>query len=306
MQSVWQLNPNQMKTIIALKQTKTMLLLLLCLASLSQVIAQKNFSVTDVLFSGGAQLMENPRLSNQSLLTLAPNSQLLQSNLAKYRSSNSIYGYSSTQGASLFSAQVGITPFGSGAKKSISPLLRIGISMGQVNLFNEFLSYSENFPYDTLISQRTGEKIYLDSTAGSQLNINQSGNQIRVDIALLYQTELDRWISFYSGIELGAGLTFNNQTQISKSDYGFGPGSFYYYGGNSAYQWENFANKNGYLVQTSIPIGFNLRMSKQKPLLNQVLLFFEFKPGISFFQIPEVKTFANFTYQTQAGLRFRI
>lgn len=295
-----------MKPQTILKQTKFILSFLLFLVGLNQVNAQNKFSVTDVLFSGGAQLMENPRLDNQSLLSLAPNSQLLQANLTKYRSSNSIYGYSSTQGASLFSAQVGITPFGSGTKKSVSPLLRIGISMGQVNLFNEFMSYSENFPYDTLISQRTGEKIFLDSTAGSQLNINQSGNQIRLDIALLFQTDLERRISFYSGIELGAGLTFNNRTQISKSDFGYGPGSFYYYSGNSSFQWENFASKNGYLVQTAIPIGFNFRVSKQKPLLNQVLLFFEFKPGVTFFQVPELKTFTNFTYQTQAGIRFRI
>ncbi len=269
--------------------------------------AQNKPLVTDVFFAGGTLLIENPRLSNAELLSLAPNSQLLNANLSKYRVSSSIYGYSSTQGATSFSAQIGLNPFKSEVKKSVSPLLRIGFTMGPVNFVNEYLSYTDLFPYDTLISQRTGEKIFLDSMAGSQMNVNQRGNQISLNIALIYQTDLERRISVYSGMELGAGLTFNNTTQITKSEYFMGPSSYsFYYSGNSNFQWENFNNKNGYSVQAGIPIGFNLRLSKQKPLLKQAILYFEFTPGIAFYHIPELKTISNFTYQTQAGLRFRI
>jgi hypothetical protein len=290
-----------------LKQSKLAFLFILCASFSAKLFGQNKSIVSDVFFSGGTILMDNLRFNKAELILLAPNSQLLNANLDKYRPSSSIYGYSGTQGATSFSAQIGINPFKSAVKKSVSPLLRIGITMGQVNQVNEYLSYADRFPYDTLISQRTGEKIFLDSVAGSQMNINQSGNQIRFNIALIYQTDLERRISVYSGVEVGAGLTFNNTTQITKSEFHQGTHfNSFFYGGHSNFQWENFTNKNGYLAQASIPIGFNLRLSKQKPLLNQALLYLEFSPGLAYYHIPEVKSLANFTYQTNVGLRFRI
>jgi hypothetical protein len=269
--------------------------------------AQTKSKISDVFIFGGGLLMENPYLSRQEILQLAPNSTLLQQDLSKFYDNNSPYDYSGTQGATTFSVMLGFNPFKPKPNRSISPIVRVGLSFGQVNLVNQYLSYTERFPYDTLISQRTGEKIYLDSLAGSTLTMQQSGSQARVEIALLFQTNLERWVSVYSGLSAGAGLTFNNRTQIGRSNFHYGNGYGYdYYSSNSQYEWENYNNKNGYLVQTAIPIGLNVRLGKQKPILNQSFIFMEFSPGLAFYHIPELKTFTNFTYQTNVGVRFRI
>ncbi len=280
-----------------------LLLIIFC----NNSIAQTKSKISDVFIFGGGLLMENPYLSRQEILQLAPNSTLLQQDLSKFYDNNSPYSYSGTRGATTFSAMLGFNPFKPKPNRSISPVVRVGLTFGQVNLVNQYLSYSESFPYDTLISQRTGEKIYLDSLAGSSLTMQQSGNQARVEIALLFQTNLERWVSVYSGLSAGVGLTFNNRTQIGKSNFHYGNGYGYdYYSSNFQYEWENYNNKNGYLVQTAIPIGLNVRLGKHKPILNQSFIFMEFSPGLAFYHIPELKTFNNFTYQTNVGIRFRI
>jgi hypothetical protein len=269
--------------------------------------AQTKSQITDVFIFGGGMFIDNPELSRQELLLLAPNSPLLNQDLSKYLNNNSRYNYSGTQGTSNFSAMLGFKPFQSKPNRSVSPIVRVGLSFGQVNFVNQSFGYSDRFPYDTLISQRTGEKIYLDSLAGSTLFMQQNGNHARVEIALLYETSTDRWVSVYGGLSLGAGITFNNQTQISQSNYNYNNNVGYGYSYNSyQYEWETYQNKNGYLVQTAIPIGMNIRLGKKKAILNQSSYFIEFSPGLAVYQIPELKTYTNFTFLTSAGLRFRI
>lgn len=294
-----------MKTNLLFSPIKTLLACFILLSHLT--FAQTKPQVTDVFIFGGGMFMNNPDLNRQELLRLAPNSPTLNQDLSKFLNNNSRYNYSGTQGASNFSAMLGFKPFKSNPNRSVNPIVRVGLSFGSVNFVNQSFGYSDRFPYDTLISQRTGEKIYLDSLAGSTLFVQQNGNQARIDIALLYETNTERWVSVYSGLSLGAGITFNNQTQVSQSNYNYNSNVGYGYSYNSyQYNWETHQNKNGYLVQTAIPIGLNVRLGKKKAILNQSSCFIEFSPGLAIYQIPELKTYTHFTYLTSAGLRFKI
>lgn len=295
-----------LKTILHPYLLKT--LCLICFASAS--FAQSQPLISDVFVSGGFIGISNPALLRNDLDKLCPSSTILNTNRDKYSHSSNYYGYSSSS-SGLFSGQIGVNLFKTKTQRSVTPLLRIGVSAGEVNLINDYLSYADRFPYDTLTSSRTGEQIITDSVAGSRINVAQQGQQICLNVALLFQTDPERRLSFFAGVEAGFGLSFNNRTYVSEYTFNSTHSSneYYYassYYGSNNYKSETHLNENGWLVQTGIPIGINLRLAKKTPLLNQFHLFTEIKPGLGFYHVPELKTYAAFNTQTLMGVRFKI
>lgn len=290
-----------------MKKYAFLLLQVLCFTFFT--IGQKNssFSVSDVFISGGAQLYSIPNYQLNDIQKLAPNSKILSQDLSGYNSSywgNNYY----SDGAAIFSAQLAFKKNKEKVSVTTNPIYRVGISYGNFNTLMDQRYKTTATPYDTLTSSRTGETFYIDSLYTQGIMSTHTKQQLRLEGALIFQTENQRRLSFYAGASLALGVSFNAETRISEYEYAYGTGynSFFYSSNLGEYKAETFENKGSWTAEVGIPLGANFRLGKTTPLLNQFNLFLEIKPSIGFIDVPEVKTLIVPLLQNSIGIRYSL
>jgi len=290
-----------------MKKYCLMLLAILAFTHLTYGQKSNSYSVSDIFISGGAQLYSVPNYQLSDIQKLAPNSKILSQDLSGYNSS--YWGNNYTQeGAGIFSAQLAFKKNKEKANTTPNPIFRMGISYGSFNTLSDQRYKTTSTPYDTLTSNRTGETIYIDSFYTQGVIASHTKQQLRIEGAIIFQTETQRRLSFYAGAALAVGVSFNAETRVSEYAYAYGGGynTFFYNSNLGAYNTETFANKSSWTAEVGIPLGANLRLGKTTPLLNQFNLFFEVKPSIGFIDVPEVKTLVLPTLQNSIGIRYSL
>ena len=265
----------------------------------------KKISVCEVNLYFGSFNNLNTFSTLDDFMKLAPNSKLLKNDFSQYEQYQS-FGYNSS---SMLSVNMGIH-FGNkqGTTYRPNPLLRVGFTYFNSSVLSTYLSNTQTVRADTLLSNQTGQAVYVDSTINRSYNMQYSSDQLRLDVSLNFRTDpAARW-SFYSGIGLAAGVSLRATTSIYYSTYAsLQSNSNYYYpyvdSYNDSFTSEVLQNEMNFGFNAYVPLGLDFRMGKKRPFWKRTHLFYEVRPGVNFTSIPELSTMANVSVQHGLGIR---
>jgi hypothetical protein len=266
------------------------------------------FRVTDVYVQGGG-FYENQSYSNLAdFKALAPQSTLLTTDLTGYDQSGG-GGYSRN---TSFSVLAGFQLRNSeGTAYRRNPLLRAGITYVSATPYTNGYSKEDYVQYDVLTSSSGDIQIYLDSLTYRDLNMNYRSDQLRLDFSAIFRTDpAARW-SLYGGAGFNAGLSFNNSTVITYSEYDvtkmrFSNGNeytYFYPYSTDQYVTEVVDNKSAFAGSVFLPLGIDFRIARKGEFFKRLHLYYEFRPGINITSVPELKTEARSFGSSNFGLR---
>jgi hypothetical protein len=239
---------------------------------------------------------------------LAPGSELLSNDLTGFYPSDVF----PSSGNNTFSVLLGIKL--KDKQKTAyrtNPLLRLGISYFSGTSLKKEIYKEYNEPYDTLTSSQAGQSYYIDSVTRQNYIMSYYSKQLRLDASLIFRTNQSARWSLYAGIGATAGVSFNANTEIRYNENyktetslpGGGSYSTYGYSGMDKNKIEIYSNKNNLSASIYIPMGIDFRLGKKNEFLKHTHLFYEFRPGIVFISIPELRTVTYGGIQNGFGLR---
>lgn len=280
------------------------LLLSLSLGIGSAIIAQTtNDSKVDFYFGVGFMGSPSQQLTIPEYRTVLPESPILNKDLSHLNQSKFTYFNSSP----LFHINYG---FRLSQNEKTEVRLRVGISYRNYTSDNSAFYFQNSSSFDTLTSSQTGEETYVDSSYSESLFIDYYGEQIGLDVSYLVALNPNgRW-SFYTGIGVEAGMSFNNRLDMSHSSYWNTSinEQFYIPFSNDFNQnfrdFETYKQDNTFYGRVYAPIGLDFRLSKKHEFWKRVHLFTELRPMLEFKNnaLKEVQFNPGFGWST-LGLR---
>jgi hypothetical protein len=278
-------------------------LLLLMFPALAQESSKLPlFRIADVHMLLGSSSDRGINGSMNDFRKLAPGSVLINTNLNDFRYSFDD-GYSEGAFTLLEGFQIR-NKEGSAYRKA--PMLRVGINYFNATLMSE--SYSRQFRQrvDTLTSNQTGAEYYVDSVANHYLGMDYSSEHVRLDVSLLFHSNpAGRW-SFFAGAGINAGISINAQTNIYYSEYGQVERDMNrnYYNTNNLSKSESFINKSGFSGSFYIPLGVDFRIASKNDFFSKTHLFYEMRPSLNMYVIPELGSYFNTGNGHNLGFRY--
>jgi hypothetical protein len=190
--------------------------------------------------------------------------------------------------------------------------LRVGLMhINQGNALSTGGSYTETFRVDTLTSSQSGEQFYVDSFSTHSYNATYSQKQLRLDAALIFRYKAEKRWSFYGGIGVNFGLSYNGVTHVR---YNISPyGNSYPFGlfndimySNGTHEHESFENKGGFGFGVYAPLGIDFQVGKKREFWKPIHLYMELRPGFNVNQIAGLGTSFGAGNFSNIGLRFHI
>jgi hypothetical protein len=266
------------------------------------------FKVSDVYVQGGG-FYENQAYSTLAdFKKLAPESVLLTTDLTGYDQSGCC-GYSQNYS---FSVLAGFQVRNSeGTAYLRNPLLRAGFTYISASPYSNGYTKEERTQYDVMTSSNGDIQAYLDSVTYSSLGMEYNSDQLRLDFSAIFRTDpAARW-SLYGGAGFNAGLSFNNSTEITYSNYAvtnmlFSNGdeyTYYYPENNDEYITEYVENKSAFSGSLFLPLGLDFRIARKGEFFKRLHLYYEFRPGINITSVPELETEVRSFGSSNFGLR---
>ncbi|MEX2380055.1 MAG: hypothetical protein WD530_04895 [Vicingaceae bacterium] len=226
--------------------------------------------------------------SLETFKKLAPESDLLDKNFDDF---NQSFYQSDPDYSGAFSVQFTFNWLNMNESwKKLNPQLKFGFSYGNINLIRGNLNKVEYHRIDTLISTSSGQEYYVDSVESEDYTLNYDADFLVLDASLIIGSNpMNRW-SFYGGFGLSAGMNFNTTARIfsTKDQYIDSRGNY----NNPRNHWdpefreEVFRkNETGLALMLTMPLGVNFRLSKDKKIWENLSLFLEAKPALSYFSV---------------------
>lgn len=243
----------------------------------------------------------------EELRQLAPGSQLLNNDLQNFRSST----YSQLEPLDAYSLSLG---FRLRNKENNSlrnnPVLRLGFTyISQLGSYRQYSERTET-PFDTLISQQTGQEYYVDSVSEKRYYAEYFSDILLIEMSAIWRTKAQKRWAFFGGVGIGAGLSLNANTEIAytrRSWLETSQKEDLYYHNNShkteEFELETFRNKTSSFYTVFFPLGVEWRVGKKSGFLRNVYLFYELRPGLSLLNIPETTSYAKTFIHHSIGLR---
>jgi hypothetical protein len=267
----------------------------------------KKIKIQDAHVQLGFILQPNAPASLTDFKKLAPNSSLLNENFSNFNQRNTM----GTDGNSVFSVMLGLNFLDKEKQLYKSNMqLRLGFNfLGNQGLLNSYYSETRK-PYDTLISQQTGQYSTLDSITYQFYGMNYNSKQLRLDGSLIFKTNTEARWGLYGGIGVTFGASINASTNITYSKYTiaekqFGTTPSYYNNSNDGIaKSEVYMQKNNIGGSVYLPLGVDFRMGKKKEFWKHTHLHYELRPGINFLSVPELRNYTNTCFQQGIGLRY--
>lgn len=268
----------------------------------------RNIAIQNVDLQLGFLTLSNHYGSLEDFKRLAPASVLLSRDLSSYSQLEVLH----TATAGMFNVAVG---FHFGNKKISeyrqNPILTIGVNYYKSSIITRSMKLETRLPYDTLLSNQTGQSYYIDSVNTKNYDMEYSSEQLRLDAALIFRTNPQARVSVFTGFGINGGISIASRTDISyHEDYHFKTGNellFSYSGGvnciDNSYESETFANEGNYDIFVYVPIGGDMRLAKKNRFWRKMHLLVELKPGITYSTIPELGSNASGNLQVEIGIR---
>jgi hypothetical protein len=115
----------------------------------------------------------------------------------------------------------------------------------------------------------------------------------------------------YGGIGFTLGSTMNNTTSVrlqnsENLEYYFPGGQYYASTGANAYvddQYESFVNKNSVTGSVYAPLGVSLRLGKKREFWKRLQVYYELRPSVDYYNIPEIKSVTSGNVNQMLGLK---
>lgn len=187
---------------------------------------------------------------------------------------------------------------------------QVGIGFNTINWINMSMYRETRQRADTIFDSNGDVIRYRDTVSYDSQSLSLESDRISVNgVMMLRLNERKRW-SFFTGIALSAGLTFNNQLYIGNySSTGiieYDPGSnqtFEYNSINlSSSREENYRFDPSWSVSGYIPLGIDFRLSRyqQNSLIH---LFVEGRVGLTHVDFREVRSITGGFFNGNLGIR---
>lgn len=289
------------KTSFSAPNNKYMKKLLFSISLLSAGATQAQVSIQELYLQSGAFYgQSNGSLSD--FQTLAPQSSILQQDLSAYQNTSFWNDFGPGQSQSL-----GI---GLGLAKLPNATLRLGLMhVNQNSALQTNGEYTEAFAFDTLTSAQTGAQIYIDSfsTHGYWARYNQK--QLRLDASLIFRYKADKRWSFYGGIGVNFGLSYDAKTNVHQYNINWTGAQMYGYSNEQSSQGshvnESFENKGGFGLGIYAPLGIDFQVGKKREFWKPIHLYMELRPGFNVNQIAGLGSNFSVGNFSNLGLRFK-
>ncbi|MEZ4740035.1 MAG: hypothetical protein R2818_11920 [Flavobacteriales bacterium] len=158
-------------------------------------------------------------------------------------------------------------------------------------------------PYDTLVSQQTGEEILFDTTWSERTVVSARFSRIGIAATyLLIGNNASRW-KWNIGAGGSLGTTLNVQGNVDRfAGSGNRPYDQYYYGVQLV-ESESFRIGSSIWGSVHGVFGLDYRLSKAHPFWSTLNLHYELRPAIQFGSVPGADGYAYGTVQQLFGLR---
>jgi hypothetical protein len=266
----------------------------------------KKIKIQDAHVQLGFILQPNAPSSLSDFKKLAPNSTLLNENFSNFNHSNSM----GIDGNSAFTVMLGLNFLDKEKQTYKSNMqLRLGFNyLANQGLLNSYFSETRK-PYDTLISQQTGQYSTLDSITYQFYGMNYNSKQLRLDGSLIFKTNAEARWGLYSGIGITFGASINASTNIMYSKYtiaekpiGTNPNNNST--ANGITKSEVYLQKNNIGASVYLPLGVDFRIGNKKEFWKHTHLHYELRPGINYLSIPELRAYTNTYIQQGLGIRY--
>lgn len=274
---------------------KKSLFLILLLSGFAQLQAQledtKALSLSQVSIQfGNYGVSNNYGGSLEEFKSLSPNSRFLDQNFDDYDQTFFKNGMD-------FYSTFGIhSTFDWNSKNEkwayLNPQFRFGITSGKANFINGSLSRSRSHRIDTLVSNQDGEEYYIDSVCNENYLLSYDANFLVINASLIIGSNPKSTWRIYGGLGLSLGMNYNAKSKVEfYSSYSY-EGLERFGGETYSDEWDESTNVEyhsnnglGLSFMMSMPIGVNFRLSKEKEFWRYNSLFYEFQPGVSFFDV---------------------
>ncbi len=248
----------------------------------------------------GTPFLWRNKVSAKDFASVYPQSLLLKNNFFGFKVSDNIYGVN----APKLAIQMCVKFRQKDRNEYRRPTLRIGFAGVNGDVFSSRLSKTNIYPYDTIISQRTGAKIALDSQEFTAYNMQYQSTNFLLDLALIYRgNELKRW-SYFCGVGFAAGISVNATGVIQKEQSAYIQSPFQ----SNRYstiitEQEKFNGPKNALAYAYIPLGIDFKLSRRENFFNKIHLFYEVEPSLVFIQIDGFGKFSNLQVINAIGTR---
>lgn len=238
----------------------------------------------------------------------APSSPILQGNVPMGDDRGLFERHLNVNGGGFLSITAGLRPFKKlrGGSR-ISSELRLGFQYS--GRFNRSDSrYGETrFPHDTLVSQTTGEVIYMDSVITETYGFQQRAKMFGLDASLILRAKAGKRFEFYGGVGLAGGMVVDPRTMITYDRRTYLEGSNNYSDPYSndhlRSQEEEYTAGSGAWLLGYVPLGVDLRFGKQQEDGFEFHLFTEIHPGLHYLSLGSTGDQWSSSFDASLGVR---
>lgn len=270
-------------------------------------IANKRFDKIEFSIGQQTSFFLNPQLND--FLQLHPESLLLK----EFDQNISPASYSNSSFIAVLSTHINLAK--NKAHLRVKPYLRAGINYHSWTYYGISDSNESLINTDTLVSQASGNVLYVDTNLLISRYASLSSQLIRADIAMLFNINQQRRLSFTTGLGLLFGTSLFSQTEVrsyksinvdifDQDNQFISAGN---YSGpilNPPNNAELFASPSIFHFQLYAPFILNYQFGRKMPdgFNSKYQMQFELSPGMAFESIGRTTNFSFTAFQTRVSL----
>ncbi len=242
---------------------------------------------------------------------LAPESEVLGMDLSYYKKN-----YLLQRGdGNYLSVKLGLNFVNKeGNEYRLNPQLQIGFTYMTNNTAQYGIHLKETQRVDTLASVSTSNVVYVDSIYSSNIQTDYWSDNLLLDIALMYRTDVESRWSFFGGFGIAGGVSLKSRTDIFHTETEalnfIIPGNENEFSmQNSAepvHTIESFSNSLNVLAFVQLPLGVNFKVAKSTKFWKDLNMFYEITPLLKYWNIPEAGSYITVGIKHGIGFKLNI
>lgn len=240
------------------------------------------------------------RIALSDFQKLAPGSALLASDFATYRGSG-FYHYKDLY---LLQVSAGLK----NTLKANGPVYRFGFSFGSGQRAEGSYSRYNSIIIDTLVSPRTGHRVYIDSSSSSYYAFSAVNVLLQIDLSAIWRSRNPNKLTFFGGAGVCGGLSLWSASNLEHTEYSRVSGAGMYYSGRQSATFktvfEQINGKQHSILAVYLPFGIDYRLSKKHSFWKNLHLFQETRLRLQYYKFPELSAETEANFFMSMGLRY--
>ena len=198
-------------------------------------------------------------------------------------------------------------------EQKLKPVFRFSYQYSNGLYAQESWFKNSEYPYDTLTSSNNGQQYYIDSILYKGLNRYYTSNLHQISVGVLIERGVKKRFTFYTGFEVGIGITSGNK--ITTSDYE--SYSFRGYPEHKSYQaynnnyYSNYSSNRSEKrqatlgsISSNIPLGVKFTLGKKDNFLSRTMLYYEISGGTNVYFNSQIGAINQFYLKNLFGLKY--